>query len=221
MREKRFIGAMVIVALIGWALPGAAAPNPEQAQTFVQTGLDEAFEVLRAKNKTKQQKSEGIRVLMAKHFDVATVGKFALGVYRRRTNPDQMKAYLQAFEEFLVQVYVNRIVSYTPDKDDHAGKVLQVTGTRPASKTDIFVLSVLTREESNPQPIEWRVRNSKGRLAIIDVSIAGTSQALTYKQEFASIITRRNSGIDGLISELKEKNDRYRAERSLGLTRAN
>ncbi|MDJ0948599.1 MAG: ABC transporter substrate-binding protein [Alphaproteobacteria bacterium] len=215
MSQRLWVGLTIVLLCAGWAMPSAAAPDPQRAKTFVQEGLNEAFDVLRAKGKSKQQKSDNLRVLLRQKFDVNTIGKFALGVYRRQTSDAQMEAYLEAFEEYLVQVYINRIVSYTPEKDDDAGEILTVTGTRPATKTDIFVMSVLKRAGVDPQPIQWRVRNSKDRLVVIDVTIEGTSQALTYKQEFASVIQKRGQGVDGLIAELREKNDRYRADGKL------
>lgn len=216
MRFKLF--APVSIMLLLFALPGPAfaAPDPTAAKSFVQVGINDAFEVLRDRSLSRPEKTEKLRGLLREYFDVPTVGKFALGVYRRRASEAQMKAYLDAFEEYLVQVYINRIVTYTPERDEKAGDILKVKGTRPATETDLFVLSTLDRRGARPEPIEWRVRESDGQLAVVDVTVQGTSQALTYKQEFASVIQRRGNGIDGLVAELREKNERFRADNGEG-----
>lgn len=212
MKPKLSAGLSIVMLLFAWAGPSFAAPDPAAAKSFVQVGINDAFEVLRDGSLSQPEKTEKLRVLLREYFDVPTVGKFALGVYRRQANDAQMQAYLDAFEEYLVQVYINRIVTYTPERDEKAGDILKINGTRPATETDLFVLSTLDRKGARPEPIEWRVRESGGRLAVVDVTVQGTSQALTYKQEFASIIQRRGNGIDGLIAELRKKNARFRAD---------
>lgn len=207
MRDRISIAVASFMLVLAFAAPApAAAPKADEARTFLREGLDAAFEVLRGNELTERQKTARLRLLLRAQFDVPTIGKFVLGIHRRQASPAQMKAYLVAFEEFLINVYIYRIVGYAPGQDERIGDVLKVTGTRPAGRSDIFVLTTVARHGLEPEPVEWRIRERNGRLAVIDVNIRGTSQALTYKQEFATVIRRRGNGIDGLIAELKEKN---------------
>lgn len=201
--------AAMVLALGLWALPtpSQATPDPAKAESFVKSLADRATVVVKDKSLPKSVKDSKLRDILRSGFDVATIGKFALGIYRRRANPAQIKAYLPAFENFIVYTYSKRFGKY-------AGETVKVVGNRAAgrSKTDIFVRTEIIREGKDPIAVDWRIREHKGTYLVIDIEIEGTSQALTYKQEFASVIQRRGKGIDGLIDELRTKNAKLKAE---------
>jgi len=201
--------AAMVLALGLWALPtpSQATPDPAKAESFVKTLADRATSVVSDKTLPKSVKDSKLRAILRDGFDVASIGKFALGVYRRRASPAQIKAYLPAFESFIVYTYTRRFGKY-------AGETVKVIGNRAAgrSKTDIFVRTEVVRKNREPLAIDWRIRERKGVYRVIDIEIAGTSQALTYKQEFASVIQRHGKGVEGLIDELRAKNAKPKAE---------
>ena len=59
---------------------------------------------------------------------------------------------------------------------------------------------------------DWRVRDEKGELRIIDVMVEGLSMAVTQRSEFSSVA--RKSGIDGLLQSLRENIARLDEESS-------
>ncbi|MDJ0950673.1 MAG: ABC transporter substrate-binding protein [Alphaproteobacteria bacterium] len=204
MRRFRSFGLFVVVAIVlGLAStpPAAAAPDAGSAQKFIRTLADKAVAVVKADEVPKSDRSRQLRQILRDHFDVRTIGIFALGVHRRQSTPEQISIYLEEFEDYVVYTYSTRLEKY-------AGETVAVTGTRPAgsSKTDIFVTSEIVRQGKEPIPITWRVRDRKGTLQVIDVEIEGTNQIVTYRQEFAAVIKRRGNGVEGLITELREKN---------------
>ena len=199
---RRLLPVFVVAlgtVLAAWPLTAPASPNADAAMTFIQNLADRGTEVVDS-SLTGTEKEERLRALLRENFDVGTIGRFALGPHRRRASDDQLDEYLVAFEDFLIYTYTTRFGQY-------AGEVVEVTGTRPAgtSETDIFVISNIVREDKDPVQIDWRVREIGESISIIDVEVAGTSQSLTYKQEFASVIANRGNGIEGLIAELNEK----------------
>ena len=58
--------------------------------------------------------------------------------------------------------------------------------------------------------MDLRVRDTDGRMKIVDVIIGGASLAVTRRDEFGSIIQRQ--GLDGLISDLRSRVDNLQAE---------
>jgi len=205
--RRTLISAAALAALAVWMTPAVtrAEPDPGKAEAFVQDLADRATAIVSATGMSKPEKDKRLRELLREGFDLNTIGKFVLGVHRRGASKEQMAAYLVAFEDFVVYTYSTRFGQY-------AGEKLQVRGTRPAGQTDIFVSSDVVRQGKDPIPVYWRVRQNQGELSIIDVEVEGTSQALTYKQEFASVIQNRGNGVDGLIAELSEKNAKLREE---------
>lgn len=206
IRRVFLVVATTFFAIAGPAAGWATPPDAAKARAFVHHGLDEAFDVLRQKDLTEQQKAKKLENLLQTYFDVPTIAKFALGRYRRQANEQQMKAYLAAFRDFLAHAYINRIVTYSPSKNEKTDDILRFTGVRAAGSSDLFVDTEISRPNAEPIKIGWRVRDRDGKLAVIDVEVMGTSQLLTYRQEFASVIQRRGNGVDGLIAELKAKN---------------
>lgn len=199
---RRLLSVFVIAlgtSIVATPLTAVASPDTDAAMIFIQGLADRGTEIVDS-SLVNGEKEERLRALLRDNFDVGTIGRFALGPHRRRASDAQLDDYLVAFEDFLIYTYTTRFGQY-------AGEVVEVTGTRPAgaSETDIFVISNIIREDKDPVQIDWRVRETGESLAIIDVEVAGTSQSLTYKQEFASVIANRGNGIDGLIAELNEK----------------
>lgn len=207
LTRRVLISAAALLALAVWITPAVtlAEPDPSKAQAFVQDLADRATKIVSATGVSKPERDKKLRELLREGFDLNTIGQFVLGVHRRSATKEQMAAYQSEFEDFVVYTYSTRFGQY-------AGEELKVSGTRPAGRTDIFVSSDVVRQGKDPIPVYWRVREHKGKLAIIDVEIEGTSQALTYKQEFASVIQNRGNGLDGLIAELKEKNAKLQHE---------
>ncbi|MDJ0948177.1 MAG: ABC transporter substrate-binding protein [Alphaproteobacteria bacterium] len=206
--KKRFVAtwAIVLILTIGAApAPALAAPDPDRAMRFVRTGLDEVISILSEESVPEAERVERLHALLLRTFDIPTVGKFALGVHRRGIDQAKLTIYLQAFEDHVVEAYIKRLVRLVePELARSAKDFIHVIGTQPAGKTDIFVRMSFDRTGKDPVEVFWRVRERRGRLQIIDVNFLGISLAMTYRQEFASVISRRGNGVDGLISALKE-----------------
>lgn len=198
-------GLGVVLGLAAITGPASAAPDPAAAQAFIQSLADRATAVVKDKAVPKTERDAKLRSLLLEGFDIRTIGKFALGVYRRGADKGTVDAYLVAFEDYILHTYSKRF-------GDYAGEKVEVGGTRPAGKSDIFVKSDIVREGKDDIPLLWRVRDRKGSLTIIDVEVEGTSQALTYKQEFASVIQNRGNGVAGLIEELRQKTTNLKNE---------
>jgi phospholipid transport system substrate-binding protein len=63
-------------------------------------------------------------------------------------------------------------------------------------------------EQSNGQPpakVMWQVAKQPNGYKITDVSIEGISQAVTYRQEFSSVIDQHGGQVSALTQELLQK----------------
>lgn len=205
--RKRFL-SLAVALVLGLALfssPGMAAPDPDRAMKFVRAGLDSVIAVLGEENMSHDEKITKLRGLLRDDFDLATVGKFVLGVHRRGLSKEKMADYLAAFEEHVVEAYVGRLVRIVePSVVRKVAEIVSITGTHPAGQHDIFVQMGFVREGNSPFEVNWRVRDNNGLLKVVDVQFLGVSMAMTYKQEFASVIRKRGKGVDGLITALRE-----------------
>jgi phospholipid transport system substrate-binding protein len=132
-------------------------------------------------------------------FDVPRIARFALGRYWLGLSEDERGQFTQAFEDYVVHVYAGRFSGY------HGERFL-VTGARPQGASAALVTSEITQPEGgSPIKLIWQVDRVGERFKIVDVSVEGISQALTYRDEFTSIIERDGGRVSDLIVELREK----------------
>ena len=77
-------------------------------------------------------------------------------------------------------------------------------GSAALSERDTAVQTRINRTGGAPPlSVDWRVRESDGNFAIIDVVAEGVSLVVSQRNEVASIIERR--GMDGLIETMRER----------------
>jgi len=209
---------LIVMALFGLAAaspgPAAARPAEDKAAAFVFQGINAAIDILRAKAPSRAQKLQSLRQVLVTYFDHDTIGRFALGSYRRQGTESQVRRYLTVLEDYILQTYGNRLLIHAHKiRDDlKAADIIRVVGTTPIGDTDLVVNTEINRKGGDLFRIDWQVRQKGNRLAVVDVRIAGISQALTYRQEFAAVIEQRGRGIDGLIDALTEKLASLKAE---------
>lgn len=79
-----------------------------------------------------------------------------------------------------------------------------VTSEVIAILKQVLVRSFLRRPGAEPLTIDYSMEDSLAGWKVFDVTIAGVSLVLNYRETFAAAV--RSGGIDGLIKSLSEKN---------------
>ncbi|MBU6235782.1 MAG: ABC transporter substrate-binding protein [Alphaproteobacteria bacterium] len=170
---------------------GAAAKSmisrlgDEAIRTISNSGLDEA------------SKKQTFRRLLTQNFDMATIGRFAMGKYWRQATPQQQAEYTRLYEKMIVDVYTARFNKYS-------GQTFEVTDTRVDESGDIVVSSNVVSSGSTPVSVDWRVRPKGGGYRIIDVMVEGVSMAVTQRNDFAGVIQQGGGTVDALLDYLKK-----------------
>jgi phospholipid transport system substrate-binding protein len=193
----------LFVALLAGAAH-AQAPQPGTSSQFIKTLGEEAIATLRAPGLPLEQREARFRALLARGFDMNFIGRFVLGQYWRQATPEQQQEYLQAFHDYVLDVYSARLGGY-------AGETLTVVGERPAGERDMMVNTRIDRPSGPPLEAQWRVRQQPAGLRIIDVMVAGVSMAATQRDEFAAVVQRQK--VAGLIDVLRARTNKMTAAR--------
>ena len=199
-------GALMLLAFVA-AGPGAAEPGShEGAQAFVRTLAKEAVVSLTGRDMAQSERERAFRGLLVAHFDVAQIGKWALGRYWRVATPAEQQEYQALFEDFIVTTYAQRFRDYTNEQ-------LEVTNVAKAMDEEggLVVHSHITRDQPKPIRVEWRL-STGGGYKIVDVVVEGVSMVQTQRSEFSSVILRNGGKVQGLITELKLKTQQLRAQ---------
>lgn len=201
MFKRAFLSATAVAVLLA-----ASAVSPALAQgnasRFVGDLGQNAIGTLRSTTGTLAEREAQFRQILRQGFDLAFIGRFAMGRYWRTATPEQRSDYQRLFAEYVLKTYSNRLGGY-------AGETFRVISEKPAGKKDIMVLTEISRPSGPPIKASWRVRKPPPGYRIIDVQVEGISMVVTQRQEFAAVIQRH--GVPGLIEVLRARTDKVAA----------
>lgn len=189
---------LVWAVVMGVVLSAPAAANPDGARDFIRSLSDETMATLSDDSLSKEVRTDRLRLLFARGFDIRTIALFALGRHWRGASKQQLHEYLELFEEFILASYAERFGAY-------GGESLAVKGARVASRRDVVVVSELEQPGQPALRVDWRVRETKRGYKIIDVIVEGVSMLITQRDEFIAVIRTHGKGIEGLLAALRKK----------------
>lgn len=179
------------VALLVLLCSAARAATPEDARGAVQALEREAI-AMASPSLPMAEKERRFRRMLRQDFDMPAVARFVLGRQWRTASPDQRQEFLRLFEDSTVYTWTRRF-------DEYGGERLQVGAARP-SQTGFEVDSQVIRPNRPPLPVSWRLTPD---LKVVDIIVEGVSMAITYRQEYASVL--RTAGVDGLLSAMRNQ----------------
>jgi phospholipid transport system substrate-binding protein len=176
---------------VAWA---QAADTPTKAiQTFAQVGITD---VLTAKV-PQREKTARFRVLFKQFFDIPAIGRFVLGRFARAAQPADLKKFQTLFEDVVVYTWTRRFGEYD-------GQTLTVKDSVPDGDDGAIVNSDIVGKDGQSFAVAWRTRKRAAGHQIVDVIIEGVSMAITYRNEYATVI-QQGGGMSGLNAQLTKQ----------------
>ena len=151
---------------------------------------------LAAGDRQKALKLAEEKVLPLIDFEEAT--RLAVGRAWAQAAPEQRNRLVEEFRRMLVRTYSNAISAY----EGQTMKVLPVR-MKPGD-TEATVHNQYIRAGGTPLPVDYQMHKTDQGWKIYDITVEGVSLVLTYRSEFDAVV--KQSGIDGLIKRLEEKN---------------
>ncbi len=191
-------GLLFASALVLSAPRVAVAGGAGDPAGFVRAFGERAVAVLADQSLAPEARAEEFRQLLIERFDVARIGRFALGRYWRKATKEQRAEYARVFEDYIIATYARKLNAYS-------GETFAVDSVRNQDKKRARVVSRIVRAEGEPIMIEWRLRRADGSWRIVDVMVEGVSMAMTQRSEFAAVVRANGGRVDGLIEKLREK----------------
>ena len=189
-----------VTGLLAVVWPAASAIAAEQdPKVFVSHLADTAMETMTAKGIPDGERTSRFRTLFTTDVDVHEIAKFVLGRYWRGATPDQQQEFLRAFEDIIVLTWSTRFKDYGGDLRH------KVTNVSHDPERGILVDSTVERDKQQPIALQWRLKHSEAGLRVIDLVVEGSSMAITYRSEYASVIQSNGGKIDGLLSAMRSK----------------
>jgi len=191
----------ILACLMALALPARAQQDlgPEELVRKVTQDVLDAIrsdKQLAAGDKQKALKLAEEKVLPLIDFEEAA--RLAVGRAWAQATPEQRKKLVEEFRKMLVRTYSNAISAYE-------GQTMQVLPVRmKPGDTEVTVHNRYIRAGGTPLPVDYQMHKTDQGWKIYDITVEGVSLVLTYRSEFDAVV--KQSGIDGLIKRLEEKN---------------
>lgn len=166
------------------------------AEEFITGMAQEGIGFLGNEDLTHDTRRAEFKKLLYVHFDMETIGRFALGRYWRVATKKERAEYQRLFRDMVVDVYSKRFEEYN-------GQDLQVSGSRMQGD-DIIVHSFIVFDSAPEVRVDWRVRYKNGRYHVIDVIVEGVSMTLTQRSDFSSVIQRGGGTVEALLEHMRK-----------------
>ena len=171
--------------------------NSQEPKSFIEGITNEASKIL-SSDLSKFEKASELQSIAKKNVDINGIGLYTLGSHRKNLSDSKKKEYLDLFNKYFLKSFSSRLAEYSDPK-------INVLSQEKLSEKYTIVSSVLLATDKRPEvKIDWRVYTKNNDKPLIrDLIIEGLSLARTQKEEFNSVITSSDNGIEGLFSNLK------------------
>jgi phospholipid transport system substrate-binding protein len=199
MMGRRFFLSALGGLVLGLAVSGPVGAAESDPKAFVSRLASSAMDIMTVKGLSDGDREAKFRSLFTSEVDIHEIARFVLGRYWRAATPEQQKDFVKQFEEILV-------LTWSPRFKDYGGD-LKHSVTNVASEDDknVLVDSKVERNQQPPINLQWRLRRSDAGLKVVDLVVEGSSMAITYRSEYASVIQAKGGKVDGLLDAMRAK----------------
>jgi phospholipid transport system substrate-binding protein len=197
---RTLIALLTLFLSISGARAELLVPAPARPDAMMSALTAEVMSVL-SKDASAARTSEFAQLIerrIAPVFDFHRMTRLALGRTWRTASAAQQDALAAQFKTLLVRTYSSALLDYRDQPISY--KPLRAA----AGATEVTVRSTMRRPGVEPLTIDYDMADGAAGWQVYDVKIAGVSLVLAYRESFATTV--RESGIDGLIKALEDKN---------------
>lgn len=212
---KQIMVKAVSFVFMSCLLVSVVQAAPAKPRDIIESATSALIKELQAEREANTLSPEVIQGLASKllipHLDLTKISRLVLGKYWRRASKEQKTQFQKLFISMLMQTYTTAL----NENIDIAltRKVNYLPMTKDSSKVnDLTVRTEINSTTGKPVPVNYRLHLKKDGWKIYDVTVAGISLVVTYRNNFSSEI--RRGGLDKLITRLASHNDK-RAQASL------
>ena len=133
------------------------------------------------------------------HFDFDRMGRLVLGKHWRKASEAQREQFIKEFSFLLVRTYATAMMDYTGQE------VIYLPFREGKQNDDVVVKTEVDQKGGFPIPIDYYLHLKDSAWKVYDVKIDAVSLVLNYRTTFSGEIRQLN-GLDGLIAQLKKRN---------------
>ena len=197
---------LLLLSVATFMPPRAFAQDTADPAKFVETFAQKGIVEILTASIPLAEKQKRFRDIFKRDFDIPAIGRFVLGRFSRGVLPADQQSFDTLFEDVIVLTWSRRFSEYN-------GQTLKVTGAAPDGDQGSLVKSTVIGKGGDSFAVDWRIRKRPEGYRVVDVIVGGVSMAITYRNEYANIITQ-NGGVPGLIAQLKQQVDTLKSQQA-------
>lgn len=185
-----------IIMSVGLSLLFATSAFADTSKEFVQSKTDSVLSIVQKSKDVTSAKKE-ITKESENIFDFQRLTAFAVGKNWRSATPEQKTKLTSEFKTLLINTYGNAMIKFKNAKVN----VNSATDNGDSS----IVKTTVVYGENQKATIDYQLNKNENSWRVFDVSVENISLVMNYRTSFNETVSK--SGIDGLISELHQKNE--------------
>jgi len=187
---------------LGLVVSTSAAFAEVAPDALVKTTAEDVLNIIKsdkdiqAGNQTKIFALAEDKILPNFNFD--RVSRIVLGKNWNSATKEQQDAFQKEFKTLLIRTYASALSKYKNQTIDY--KPLR---SQP-SDTEVSVKTQINQPGGQPIEVDYSLAKETDGWKVFDIVIEGVSLVTNYRGQFNDVV--RQSGMDGLIQKLVEKN---------------
>ncbi|MFK8040562.1 MAG: phospholipid-binding protein MlaC [Rickettsiaceae bacterium] len=173
----------------------------EAATQYFDQLIHKTINILQDNSISKEEKSKKVRQIIQKEIDAQWMAKYVLGRNIRDLTKEKKQEFRRVYAQYISAVYSDLIQDYTNQQ-------VSILRTQELDRGEFIITTEIFQSNSQSgMKASYLIRNisSKNNEYIFKIAdvIVGVSTIASQRTEFNNIII--NTGIEGLIEELKKK----------------
>lgn len=180
---------------------GLAVAAPADAVNQVRGNASQVLNILSAANGSNdlavRHRAESYAI---PYFDFPRMTALAVGNPWRQASVAQKQALTSEFQTLLIRTYSGTMLKFKNAKVNVKDNPVVNKGGK-----EIIVRAEVTQAGGKPVNMDFTTYQSGSKYRIYNVAVEGASLVTVYRNQFGETV--KSKGIDGLIADLKAKNN--------------
>lgn len=204
MKQTRRLSTLVAAFIATFALAPLHAADAISPDKQVQQVTQDIIATLEAnKDELSSNPQKVLAIVDEKilpHFDFGYMSQLVLGRHWRSASSEQKSNFTTEFRRLLVKTYSNALA-------DFSGQDVEFAPYRGKPGAEDATVSMEILPKAGPSiPLDYSLYLKDDAWKVYDVNIDGLSLVTNYRRTFSADI--KNDGLDALIQQLRDKNNR-------------
>ncbi|MBT7951732.1 MAG: ABC transporter substrate-binding protein [Gammaproteobacteria bacterium] len=166
----------------------------------VKDSVGRVITILKDKSLDRETSWQQIAAVIDDGFDFRSMSQSVLATNWKKASAEERSRFTEFFSQYIEETYRSRIEAYTDEEIIYKDEVIR--GKKAIVETVI-------KTSSTEIPVNYKLKNNDGEWFAYDVIVEGISLVNNYRNTFAVIV--KNEGMDGLLSDIQRRIDRYKA----------